>query len=492
MIADENTGAGADHLNFSLSSELGEIALLDPSLTVIDSVSYGPQTPNVSQGRCGNGANNFVFLAAPSPGAGNLCPAGGGSGTVILPLLAMNEFWRYEASGNDLGTAWRTTNYNDSAWLLGRGVHGYDNNNNPLVQSLTNTVLPLTTTGGTSIVTYYFRTQFNYVGGTTPSSLVFTNLIDDGVIVYLNEQEIYRLNLPAGLVTASTQALQNAESTSFSETTVPTPTAFRVGTNFIAVELHQFGTSPDVNMGLSISAIIVTNSASAAGIRLNEVLANNSNVEESDGSTPDWVELFNPSATAVDLGDSSLSDNVAVPRRWVFPAGSVVPSGGYRRVFFSSSAPVSATNTGFGLKDTGDALYLFAPGGGLLDTVTFGLQAVDFSIGRAPGGTNWTLTVPTPGATNLAQNLGDISLVKVNEWMANPASGEDWFELFNANPVPVALADHWLSDTLGTPATRMLYLIPKLSFIGIGAYAYRTFDADNAPFCGALSASNVR
>ena len=93
-------------------------------------------------------------------------------------------------------------------------------------------------------------------------------------------------------------------------------------------------------MGLSISAIIVTNSASAAGIRLNEVLANNSNVEEPDGSTPDWVELFNPSATAVDLGDSSLSDNVAVPRRWVFPAGSVVPSGGYRRVFFSASAPV--------------------------------------------------------------------------------------------------------------------------------------------------------
>ena len=48
------------------------------------------------------------------------------------------------------------------------------------------------------IVTYYFRTHFQYPGGTTPTSLLFTNLMDDGVIVYLNGQEAYRLNMPEG------------------------------------------------------------------------------------------------------------------------------------------------------------------------------------------------------------------------------------------------------------------------------------------------------
>src|SRR4030095_3429746 len=31
-------------------------------------------------------------------------------------LVALNSLWRYEASGTDLGTAWRGTNFDDSAW----------------------------------------------------------------------------------------------------------------------------------------------------------------------------------------------------------------------------------------------------------------------------------------------------------------------------------------------------------------------------------------
>ena len=111
---------------------------------------------------------------------------------------------------------------------------------------------------------------------------------------------------------------------------------------------------------------------------------------------------------------------------------------------------------------------------------------MDYSIGRVtPTGSNWVLCVPTPGSTNLAQNLGDVGQVKINEWMANPASGSDWFELYNPNSQPVALADYWLTDDFSTPSTRMTYLIPKLSFLGINAYAYKKFDADNNPQNGA-------
>ena len=476
LTADGNTGAGADHLNFALSSDQGQITMFDSLLTLIDSVTYFPQTPNVAMGRCPDGANNFVFLAAPSPGAGNLCPASGGSGTVaVLPYSAV---WQFNQSSNLDGVTWIATNYNDTTWEAGQGVLARLSSG-----SIAETIRT-TLTVANNRNTFYFRTRFTPPA--TYSSLLISHYIDDGVIVYLNGQEAYRYNMPAGGVTYAQLASANISGSpaELGPFALPLTNVF-AGTNYIAVEVHQ-GTfnSADIFMGIKLDA--TTNSAASAGLVLNEVLANNSNVAEPDGSTPDWVEIYNPSASAVDLGNSSLTDDVALPRKWVFPGGSIIPGRGYYRVFFSSGAPLSGTNTGFGLKDTGDALYFFAGSGGLIDTITFGLQAVDYSIGRvAPSSTNWVLNVPTPGSTNLAQNLGDVLQVKVNEWMANPAAGDDWFELFNPNSQPVALADHWLTDKLDTPSTRMAYLIPKLSFLGINAYAYKKFNADNNPQNGA-------
>ena len=169
---------------------------------------------------------------------------------------------------------------------------------------------------------------------------------------------------------ASTQAFQNTESTSFTEVIVPmTNSNFLLpGDNLVAVELHQFGTAPDLNMGLALNALIVTNSPALAGVVINEVLANNASFEEPDGSKPDWVELYNPSTNAVDLGDMSLTDSPPVRRRWVFPAGTILPAQSFLKVRFDGDLPASATNTGFGLKANGGSVYLVdsaADGGGL-------------------------------------------------------------------------------------------------------------------------------
>jgi hypothetical protein len=228
-----------------------------------------------------------------------------------------------------------------------------------------------------------------------------------------------------------------------------------------------------------------TNEAAVA-VRINEVLANNTSYFETDGVFPDWVELFNPTAADIDLSDMSLTDQLATPRRWVFPAGSLLPANGYRVIRFDSSLPPAADNTGFGLSAGGDAVYLFdalSRGGALMDSVTFGLQAADLSLGRVPQGSGpWVLTLPTPGAVNIAVTLGSTSLLKVNEWMASPASGEDWFELYNPNPQPVALGGLYLTDNLGN---RTKYQIPPRSFIGAEASGFARFWADELPAQGA-------
>ncbi len=184
-------------------------------------------------------------------------------------------------------------------------------------------------------------------------------------------------------------------------------------------------------------------------IVINEVLAKNLGITDigmpnPDGGTPEWIELYNPTPNAVDLGDMSLSDDVALARKYVFLPGTVIAAGGYRVMLCEGDEPASAANTGFGIKANGDTIYLFDTlnhGGSLLDSIGYGVQAKDFSIGRIPdGGVDWRLTVPTAGSRNLETQLGNAAGLKVNEWMAAPASGEDWFEIYNPSR---ATRGHW-------------------------------------------------
>jgi hypothetical protein len=162
------------------------------------------------------------------------------------------------------------------------------------------------------------------------------------------------------------------------------------------------------------------------------VLANARETTNTDGTATDWVELYNPSNGSIDLSGMSFTDQIANPRRWVFPQGSVIAAMGYRVVRFDSADPAttnSATilNTGFGLKASGDSLYLFnrpQSGGELIDAVSFGVQAPDWSIGRVPnGGSNWVLNLPTQNSPNIATSLGDRALLKsMSGWQPRPAA----------------------------------------------------------------------
>ena len=217
-------------------------------------------------------------------------------------------------------------------------------------------------------------------------------------------------------------------------------------------------------------------------IVINEVLADNVTRLETDGTTPDWVELFNPTASAINLADMSISDDLLDPRRFVFPSVTI-PAGGYYVLRFEPDEPISATNTGFGLKASGGGVFLYdklSNGGSELDVLFYGVQARDFSIGRVPSGSsNWVLTLPTRRAANIAQALGNPSALRVNEWMADPTSGGDWFEIYNGDALPVALAGLTLRDDGN------VFVIPDLSFIGVGLFGFQRFEADGNTGAGA-------
>ena len=219
-------------------------------------------------------------------------------------------------------------------------------------------------------------------------------------------------------------------------------------------------------------------------IRLNEILANNTQIPNANGTFSDWVELYNAGAVTVDLAGCSLSDSNTFPQRYVFPPGSIIGPNSYLKLTFDSGRTNFANNVPFGIKASGGYLYFYSPTDQFapVSQIEFGIQTADFSIGCVPDGTaNWVLTVPTLGGPNVAAELGSPLDLKINEWMANPSSGDDYIELFNTTNKPVAIGGAFLSDTFTPPGGLTKFRIADLSFVGTGVIGgYLIFQCDSA------------
>ena len=228
-----------------------------------------------------------------------------------------------------------------------------------------------------------------------------------------------------------------------------------------------------------------TVNTSLAGVRLNEVLAANQSAFVHYGTTPDLIELYNENDTDFDLSGLRLSNDPLNPSKFVFPEGSSIAARSYLVVFANNADGTPGYHLGFNLSQQGENLFLYdvaERGGALLDSVSFGPQLDDLSIGRLADG-SWALTVPTFGAANRAARLGDPTRLRLNEWLTIGTApyDTDFIELYNADSVPVSLGGLYLSDEIISWPNR--HQIVALSFIP--GYGYQRFFADGSPQLGA-------
>ncbi len=200
---------------------------------------------------------------------------------------------------------------------------------------------------------------------------------------------------------------------------------------------------------------------------ISEVLARNVAALQNGAGFPDFIELRNTDAVAVDLAGMSLTDDPLVPAKYVFPAGTTIAAGAHLVVFADADAAAPGLHTGFALDQDGDTVRLLASGGALVDAVTFGPQATDRSIARTGAAQDlWALTVPTPSAVNGAPvALGNVGAVWINEIATNPDTlfTDDFLELYNPGAQPAALGGVAVTDdVINYPAQHVL---PALSFM---------------------------
>ncbi|MEI6948944.1 T9SS type A sorting domain-containing protein [Paraflavisolibacter sp. H34] len=162
-----------------------------------------------------------------------------------VTLVPYKDFWKYLDNGSDQGTGWRQPAYSEDGWKTGPGKFGYG------MDGLA-TTLGYGSNKDRRYTTYYFRKTITIANPELYSSFTAALSFDDGIVLYVNGNEVFRNNMPAGTVAYTTFASSSA---SLSKTAVLPVGAFIAGTNVLAVEVHQNSlTSSDVGFDLRLQA----------------------------------------------------------------------------------------------------------------------------------------------------------------------------------------------------------------------------------------------
>lgn len=407
------------HAGFALNRSGGTLALFDAGTNRVDVFSYGLQLTNVTVARI----TDTWRLANPTPGAANSAAT-----TAPATSLVINE-WQANAPAGQ--SDWIELHNTGAAPVELRGIY-------------------LSNTSAVHRVTSH---SYVAAGG-------FVQLFAD-------EQRgpdrlDFKLAATGGTIVLLDQAAAELDRVTYTN----------------AVEGITRGRFPDATANIvsfpgsaSPGASNYVNTYS--GPVFNEVFARNQTVAFTDGRIADYVELLNPNATPASLAGLSLSVNSAEPGQFLFPSNTIVPANGYLIIWCDGDRPASLAannlNTGRSLDGETGGAYLFNAQGQLVNSIEYGFQVADLPVGLT-GGSWRLLAAVTPGSANASPApLGTNRVLRINEWMPNPADGDDWFELFNSTNRPVELSGLTLTDdptTIGFAQFR----IPPLSFIGANEF----------------------
>ena len=142
---------------------------------------------------------------------------------------------------------------------------------------------------------------------------------------------------------------------------------------------------------------------------INEFMASNgAGLIDEEGDHVDWLEIYNPGHSPVNLAGWSLTDDAGDPQKWLLP-NRTLAAGEYLVIFASgknraASEPASTLHTNFRLNQNGEFLGLY----NLLDdrwgdviSATYPVQFRDIAYGRIDQPSRFAyLGRPTPGRPN--------------------------------------------------------------------------------------------
>jgi hypothetical protein len=176
--------------------------------------------------------------------------------------------------------------------------------------------------------------------------------------------------------------------------------------------------------------------ADAGQVAINEFLASNKTVKmDEKGEYEDWIELYNITASPLNLGGLFLSDSYANPKKYTFPANTIIPAHGYLVLWADENASTTSyLHCNFKLSTGGEQLLLTNETGKVLDSLSFGTQLDDISLARCPNGTGkFKASIPTFNASNCPDAIGEYTSEPPPLIYPNPANETVTIEFTNSN-----------------------------------------------------------
>lgn len=341
-------------------------------------------------------------------------------------------YWRNpeDPDGTEAEGTWMAPAFPATGWSgPSTGLFGRDLTNpilaGQIATSFADNYLPAT-------ATYYFRTTFEWSGALTGQTFSIDHYLDDGVIYWLNGQEIRgtglgRVRMPAGVAThtttASGQPAGNDALLELNGLTGALGTGLVAGTNVLCAEVHQSSAgNDDIIFGARMR---IQSPAVASGLLISEV---------KPGTLPGagFVEIWNTTTGNLDLNGYYLSDNPAQPKKHRIEGLPPVAGRGYAVIDFAAA----------GLAVSTPLVIVLTQPDGLTRQHMFSadLPADGRSMGQrvAGNGTSWAyFATPTPGAANIPADRV-VPSAALNEVHFSTSGRVDWVELVNNSAVPLS------------------------------------------------------
>lgn len=163
-------------------------------------------------------------------------------------LIEPNAQWRYRDASTAPPANWYQPDFNADTWTEAPAELGYGDGDET-------TTLSYGANSNNKTIAYYFRKTFAVTDPAAFSGLTAQMVADDGAVVYLNGQEIWRYNLPTGNIaftTLATNSISAAAESTWNAVHIASP-GFVAGDNVIAVEIHQsVANSSDISFNFQL------------------------------------------------------------------------------------------------------------------------------------------------------------------------------------------------------------------------------------------------
>ncbi len=441
-------------------------------------------------------------------------------------VIAAGSPWKYWDSGTDPGTDWQQVGFADSAWSQGNAELGYGDGDESTVVDFIDA--DPATAGVQPNAATYFRRHFTVSETASILSAQIHVLRDDGAIVFVNGQELFRDNIAAGPVTYETYTGNAVEESNVFHSHTIEPTVLQEGDNVIAVEIHQAtAESSDISFDLRLtveyeSAAVPMSRSAVMKTRayqngqwsaLNEAVYAIPSVAQNLRITELMYHPADPNTEFIELqniGDESINLNrVKFTKGIDFVFGDTVLEPGQLIVLvedaaafeakYPSGVTVAGEYTGQ-LDNDGDRIMVIDAIGRVIHDFSY-----DDGWYEITDGTGFSLTMAYPASPDMndwgikagwrsslaeggspggGDNVLAADSIVVNELLSHShAAASDWIELYNKTGQAIHIGGWFLSDDDSDPNAIRKYEIPANTMIP--SHGYVLFD--QADSFGSLS-----